>query len=37
MVEMENKLKRYDLIYNECNKKKDKRYDFQKFKTIMIS
>ena len=30
---MENKLNRDDLIYKEGNKKRDKRYDFQKFKT----
>ena len=31
---MENKLDRNDLIYKIGNKKKDKAYDFQKFKTI---
>ena len=30
---MENKLNRDDLIYKKGNKKRDKRYDFQKFKT----
>ena len=34
IVEMENKLDRNDLIYKTGNKKKDKTYDFQKFKTI---
>ena len=34
IVEMENKLDRNDLIYETSNKKKDKTYDFQKFKTI---
>ena len=33
-VEMENKLNRNDLIYEASNKKKDKTYDFQNFKTI---
>ena len=33
-VEMENKLDRNDLIYETSNKKKDKTYDFQNFKTI---
>ena len=32
--EIENKLKRDDLIYKTDNKKEDKTYDFQKFKTI---
>ena len=31
---MENKLKRNDLIYKTSNRKKDKTYNFQKFKTI---
>ena len=31
---MENKLDRNDLIYKIGNKKKDKTYDFQKFKVI---
>ena len=31
IAEMENKLKRDDLINNTSNRKKDKRYDFQKF------
>ena len=31
---MENKLNRYNLIYKKRNKKKDKTYDFQKFKAI---
>ena len=31
IAEMENKLKRDDLIDNTGNRKKDKRYDFQKF------
>ena len=31
IAEMENKLKRDDLINNTGNRKKDKRYDFQKF------
>ena len=31
---MENKLDRNDLIYKTGNKKKDKTFDFQKFKTI---
>ena len=30
---MENKLNRDDLIYKKDNKKRDKRYDFQKLKT----
>ena len=34
IVEMENKLYRDNLIYKTGNKKKDKTYDFQKFKTI---
>ena len=34
IVEMENKLNRNYLIYKTGNKKKDKIYDFQKFKTI---
>ena len=34
IVEMENKLNRDDFIYKTGNKKKDKIYDFQKFKTI---
>ena len=33
---MENKLDRNDLIYKTGNKKKDKAYDFQKFKTIRL-
>ena len=33
-VEMENNLKRDDLIYKTDNKKMNKIYDFQKFKTI---
>ena len=33
---MENKLNRDDLIYKSGNKKKDKSYDFQKFKTISL-
>ena len=34
IVEMENKLSRDEFIYNKTgNKKKDKTYDFQKFKT----
>ena len=33
-VEMENKLDRNDLIYKTGNKTKDKKYDFEKFKTI---
>ena len=32
-VEMENNLKRDDLIYKTDNKKMNKIYDFQKFKT----
>ena len=31
IAEMENKLKRDDLINNIGNRKKDKRYHFQKF------
>ena len=31
---MVNKLNRNDLIYQTGNKKKDRTYDFQKFKTI---
>ena len=34
IVEMENKLNRNYLTYKTGNKKKDKTYDFQKFKTI---
>ena len=34
IVETENKIDRNDLIYETGNKKKDKTYDFQKFKTI---
>ena len=34
IVEMENKLYRKNLIYKTGNNKKDKTYDFQKFKTI---
>ena len=34
IVEMENKLDRNGLIHNAGNKKKNKTYDFQKFKTI---
>ena len=34
IIEMENKLNRDNLIYKTGNKKKDKTYDFQKFKTI---
>ena len=34
IVEMENKLNRDDLIFKTSNKKKDKTYDFYKFKTI---
>ena len=37
IVEMENKLNRDDLIYKTGNKKKDKAYDFQQFKTIRYS
>ena len=33
-VEMENNLKRDDLIYKTDNKKMNQIYDFQKFKTI---
>ena len=33
-AEMENKLDRNDLIYETSNKKKNKTYDFQNFKTI---
>ena len=33
-VEIENQLNRDDLTYKTGNKKKDKIYDFQKFKTI---
>ena len=33
-VEMENKLDRNDLIYKTGTKTKDKKYDFEKFKTI---
>ena len=29
---MENELDRNDLVYKTCNKKKDKTFDFQKFK-----
>ena len=32
ITEMENKLDRNDLIYKSSNKKKDKAFDFQKFK-----
>ena len=35
IVEMENKLNRDNLIYKTGNMKKDKTYDFQKFKTII--
>ena len=31
---MENKLDRNDLVYKTGNKKKDKKFGFQKFKTI---
>ena len=31
---MENKLDKNDLIYQTGNRKKDKTFDFQKFKTI---
>ena len=34
IVDRENKLNRDNLIYKAGNKKKDKTYDFQKFKTI---
>ena len=34
IVEIKNKLNRDDLIYKTGNKKKDKIYYFQKFKTI---
>ena len=34
IVEMENKLNRDDLIFKTSNKKKDKTYGFQNFKTI---
>ena len=34
IIEIENKLNRDDLIYKTGNKKKDKIYYFQKFKTI---
>ena len=34
MVDMENKLDRNDLMNKTGNKKKNKMYDFQKFKTI---
>ena len=34
---MENKLNRDNLIYKTGNKKKDKKYDFQKFKRISLS
>ena len=34
IAEMENKLDSNDLIYKTGNKEKDKRYNFQKFKTI---
>ena len=34
MVDMENKLDRNDLMNKTGNKKKNKTYDFQKFKTI---
>ena len=34
IVEMKNKINRDDLIYKTGNKKNDKAYDFQKFKTI---
>ena len=33
-AEMESKLDSNDLIYKTGNKEKDKRYNFQKFKTI---
>ena len=35
IVQMENKLNRDNLIYKTGNMKKDKTYDFQKFKTII--
>ena len=34
MVEMENKLDRNDLTYKTGNKRKNKAWDFGKFKTI---
>ena len=34
IAEMENKHHRNDLIYEIGNKKKEKTYDFQKFRTI---
>ena len=34
IAEMENRLNRNDLIYKTSNRKKDKTYDFQEFKTI---
>ena len=34
IVELENKLHRDDLSYKTANKKKDKTYNFQKFKTV---
>ena len=34
MVEMENKLDRNDLTYKTGNKRKNKTWDFGKFKTI---
>ena len=34
MTEIEQKLNRGDLIYKTGNKRRDKTYDFQKFKTI---
>ena len=34
VVEIENTLNKDDLSYKTGNKKKDKTYDFQKFKTI---
>ena len=34
IVEIENKIDGKELIYKTGNKKKDKTYDFQKFKTI---
>ena len=34
IVEIENMLNRDDLIYTIVNKKKNKKHDFQKFKTI---
>ena len=36
IIEMENKLNRDNLIYKTGNKKKDKTYDFQKFKTTFF-